>query len=288
MNTHLLNRRKFITTGVAGLAGASMLIPQLVQGQARGMKHIGVQSWVIKDDLTKDMSGTLKNLAALGYNSIEMCSPQGYAKAGFGPLKDLSASELKRIIKDAGFTCPSSHYMLSELKEHGAERIEFAKNLGLTQMVISTFGLPKNATLDDWKKASDEANKIGELTKKAGLQLAFHNHNNELEKLDGQLIYDVLLERMDADLVKMQFQVWVISIGHKAADFFKKHPGRFISAHLYDWSGQGTEMVALGKGVVDWDEFFTAAKIGGVKNYFVEMPMPYLRESAQFLKGRKA
>jgi sugar phosphate isomerase/epimerase len=57
---------------------------------------------------------------------------------------------------------------------------------------------------------------------------------------------------------------------------------------LYDWSGQGTEMLALGEGVVDWDEFFTAAKIGGVKNYFVEMPMPYLKESAQFLKGRKS
>jgi sugar phosphate isomerase/epimerase len=283
----LLNRRKFITTGVTGLAGASMFIPQLLQGKNKGMKQIGVQSWVIKNDLAKDMSGTLKNLAAIGYNSIEMCSPPGYANIGFGALQHLSASQMKGIINDAGFTCISCHYGLSELKEYAEERIEFARKLGLTQMVISSFGLPKNAALDDWKKASDDANKIGELTKKAGLQLAFHNHNDEFEKLDGQLIYDVLLHRMDADLVKMQFQVWVISIGYKAADYFKKHPGRFISAHLYDWSGQGEEMVALGKGVVDWNEFFAAAKIGGVKNYFVEMPMPYLKESGQFLKERK-
>ncbi|MEX2235071.1 MAG: sugar phosphate isomerase/epimerase [Cyclobacteriaceae bacterium] len=287
---NLLNRRKFISTGVTGLAGASMFIPQLLQGKNKSaaMKHIGVQSWVIKDDLTKDMSGTLKKMGAMGYNSIEMCSPPGYANSGFGALQNLSASQMKSIITDAGFSCVSCHYGFSELKENGQERIDFAKELGLTQMVISSYGLPKDATLDDWKKRAEDSNKIGELTKKSGLQLAFHNHNNEFEKLDGQLIYDSLLDRLDGDLVKMQFQVWVISIGYKAADYFKKYPGRFISAHLYDWTGKGEEMVALGKGVVDWNEFFAAAKVGGVKNYYAEMAMPYLKESAEFLKGRKA
>jgi sugar phosphate isomerase/epimerase len=285
----LLNRRKFITSGVTGLAGASLFIPQLLQGRNKNvaMKQIGVQSWVIKDDLAKDMSGTLKKMAAIGYNSIEMCSPPGYANSGFGALQHLSASEMKRIITDAGFSCVSCHYGFSELKDHGQERIDFAKELGLTQMVISSYGLPKDATLDEWKKRADESNKIGELTKKSGLQLAFHNHNTELEKLEGKLIYEELLDRLDDDLVKLQFQVWVISIGYKAADYFKKYPGRFISAHLYDWTGKGEEMVALGKGVVDWNEFFAAAKIGGVKNYYAEMPMPYLKQSAEFLKGRK-
>src|SRR5688572_19956801 len=95
-----LNRRKFISAGVTGLAGASMFIPQLLQGKNKvaAMKHIGVQSWVIKDDLVKDMSGTLKIMGAMGYNSIEMCSPPGYAKAGFGPLQNLSARQLKSTI----------------------------------------------------------------------------------------------------------------------------------------------------------------------------------------------
>ncbi len=286
---NLVNRRKFISTGIAGLAGASLLVPQLLRGEsAKGMEKIGFQSWVVKDDLAKDLSGTLKKMGALGYNSLEMCSPPGYAKYGFGALQHLSASELKRTIHGAGFSCISCHYGFSELKDHGQERIDFAKELGLTQMVISSYGLPKEATLDNWKKAADDSNKLGELTQKAGLQLAFHNHNTEFEKLDGQLIYDVLLNRLDPALVKMQFQVWVISIGIKAADYFTKYPGRFISAHLYDWSGKGEEMAALGKGVVDWKEFFAAAKVGGVRNYFAEMDMPYLKDSAQFLKQMKA
>jgi sugar phosphate isomerase/epimerase len=285
----LLNRRKFLSRGVTGLAGASILIPSLLhaEGKSKGLKQIGFQSWVVKDDIGKDFPGTLKKMAALGFNSIEMCSPPGYSQFGFGALQNLSASRLKDIINQAGFTCVSCHYGFSELKDHAQERIDFAKDLGLTQMVVSSYGLPKEATLDDWKKAADETNKLGELTRKSGLQLAYHNHNGEFEKSDGKLIYDELLNQLDPSLVKMQFQVWVVSIGYKASDYFKKNPCSFITAHKNYWSGKGEEMVPLGKGVVDWNEFFAAAKTGGVKNYFAEMDVPYLKESAQFLKAQK-
>lgn len=203
---------------------------------------------------------------------------------GFGPLASLAATELKGRINDAGFGCTSCHYGFRELKEYGAERIAYAKALGLSQMVVSSFGLHSGATLDDWKKAADETNHLGEQTRAAGIQMGYHNHNMEFEKLDDQLIYDVLLDRLDPELVKMQFQVWVVSLGYNAADYFRKYPGRFISAHLYDWSGSGDERVALGKGVVDWKDFFKAAKTGGVKNYFVEMGES-LAESADFLKA---
>ena len=285
-----LNRRKFISTGIAGITGAAVMLPKLLQAApfSKGAKQIGFQSWVVREEIGKDLPGTLKKMAGLGFNSFELCSPPGYASTGFGPLQSMSASQLKRTIHDAGFSCFSCHYGFSELKEHTQERIDFAKELGLSQMIISSYGLPKTATLDDWKKAVDEANKVGEAVHKSGIQLGYHNHNGEFEKIDGQLIYDALLERFDPSLVKMQFQVWVVSIGYKAADYFRKYPGRFISAHLYDWSGKDEEMVPLGKGVVDWNEFFAAAKIGGVKNYFAEMDLPYLKESAQFLKERKS
>ena len=114
--------------------------------------------------------------------------------------------------------------------------------------------------------------------------MGFHNHHGEFQKLDGVLIYDVLLKQLDPDLVKMQFQVAVITLGYKAADYFAKYPGRFISAHLYDWSGKGEEYVALGQGVVNYRELFEAGNASGVKNYFVEMQMPLLKESAAYLK----
>lgn len=277
-----LNRRSFISQSAA-ITGAALLVPSLLHsGSLTAIKGpIGFQSWIVRESIEKDFSGTLKKMAGLGYNSIEMCSPPGYAKMGFGPLEKLSATELKKIIKDEGFTCISCHYGFGELKDHTAERIAYAKELGLTQMIVSSFGLPKEATLSDWKKAADELNKLGEQSKKAGIQMGFHNHNGEFEKLEGELIYDALLKQLDPSLVKMQFQVSVISIGYKATDYFKKYPGRFISAHLYDWSG--TEIVPLGQGTIDWKEFFAVAKKSGVKNYYVEMG-DGLKESAEFLK----
>jgi sugar phosphate isomerase/epimerase len=277
-------RRSFISH-TAGLAGVALFAPGVLRANVSpAMKGpIGFQSWIVRKSIEQDFPGTLKKMAGLGYNSIEMCSPQGYAKLGFGPLEKLKASELKNVISDHNFKCISCHYGFSELKEHAGERIAYAKELGLEQMIVSTFGLPKDATLSDWKTAANDLNKIAEQSKKAGIQMGFHNHNNEFEKLEGKLIYDELLKEFDPDLVKMQFQLWVISIGYKAADYFKKYPGRFISVHLYDWSGKGDERVPLGQGKVDWKEFFAAANIGGVKNYFVEMDEG-LKESAEFLR----
>ena len=148
----------------------------------------------------------------------------------------MSAAEMKQIIAAAGLKCDSCHYGFKEMKENLDERIAFAKALGLKQMICSSFGLPKAATLDDWKKAADELNSIGEKTKKAGLQCGFHNHHGEFAELGGVLIYDELMRRLDPKLVKMQFQVAVVSIGFEAATYMTKYPGRILSLHLADWS----------------------------------------------------
>lgn len=277
-----MDRRSFIASAAAGLSA----LPQFLRAEEIPMNGpIGFQSWVVRENFGKDFEGTLQKMKKLGYNSFELCSPAGYKDLGFGPLQKMSASYMKHIMADIGFTSISCHYGFKELKEHAQERIDFAKSLGHEQMICSSFQLPKEATLSDWRKACDDLNKFGEQAKKAGIQAGFHNHNGEFEKLEGELIYDVLLKQLDPDLVKMQFQVWVIIMGYKAADYFKQYPGRFISAHLYDWSGKGEERVALGKGVVDYKEFFAAAKASGVKNFFVEMDEPLLKDSAEFLKN---
>ncbi len=156
------------------------------------------------------------------------------------------------------------------------------KQMGLTQMICSTFWLPKTATLKDYQDAADKLNKSAEKIKKAGMQTGFHNHEFEFNMLEGQLIYDVLMTRFDPDLVKMQFQTEVINLGYKAADYFKKYPGRFISSHLSDWTTDKKE-VPVGQGVIDWKEFFAAAKTGGVKNFFVEMAPDKFKDSASYI-----
>jgi len=205
-------------------------------------------------------------------------------RAGFEPLNKMSGSEMRKIIEDAGLKCTSSHFNLGELRDSLDNRIEWAQQLGMKQMILSSFWLPRDtATVDDYRKSANELNAIAEKTKAAGLQMGFHNHHMEFQKRGDELIYDALLDQLDPDLVKMQFQVAVVNIGYNAADYFRKYPGRFISAHLADWSKEKDAQVPIGQGDIDWKDFFEAAKIGGVKNVFVEMSPDKFEESAKFL-----
>jgi sugar phosphate isomerase/epimerase len=243
---------------------------------------IGFQTYPIREMVVKDFPGTLKLMAGQGYQLVEMCSPQGYVTSGFGPLVNIKPAEMKRIIEDAGLHCPSCHFTFPELTDNLDGRIEFATQLGLTQMICSTFWLPKTATLNDYFEAADKLNKSAEKIKKAGMQAGFHNHEFEFAKLDNQLIYDALMGHFDPQLVKMQFQTEVINLGYKASTYFNKYPGRFISAHLSDWTADKKE-VPIGQGIIDWKEFFIAAKTGGVQNFFIEMKFDNLKDSATYI-----
>jgi sugar phosphate isomerase/epimerase len=235
-----INRRAFLKATAAGLGGALVLsqLPQQVLGAARFARiPIGFQTWPVKDVLAKDFAGTLKNMAALGYEQVEMCSPKGYEKMGFGPLAQMKVSDMRSVIRDAGLNCPSSHFTMAEFADDVLDdRIEFAQGLGMSHMICSSLGLPKTASLNDYLTKADSLNKAAVKIKKAGLQAGFHNHSTEFVQLDGRLIYEALLERFDPDLVKLQFQTEVINLGFKGAPYLKKFPGRFISAHLSDWT----------------------------------------------------
>lgn len=274
-----VSRRQFL--GVSAIAAAALELTADPLGLP-----IGCQVYPVRDSLAKDFEGTLRAIASVGYKTIEMCSPPGYG-SDFAPLTKMSASEMRRSINDAGLRCESSHYTRRELNEKLEERIAFAKELGLKQMILSSFAVRKDATMADWMRAADELNKIGEQTQKAGIQAGFHNHNVEFSEIDGVLIYDQLMSRLDPKLVKMQFQVAVISLGLDPIPFLTKYPGRYVSLHLMDWSPTEKKLMPVGTGAIDWKKLFAAAKTGGVKNYFVEMNMDALKASYPYLHKLK-
>jgi sugar phosphate isomerase/epimerase len=282
----MITRRKFLQNSgaVAGSAILAATIPTgLMSFTSPGNLSFGFQTWTLRDELGKDLPGTLRKMANMGYKEVEMCSPLGYTGTPFEKFNHLTGFELRKIIEDAGLKCESSHYNMGELRTHLDNRIEWSQQMGITQIIASSFWLPQNASVDDYRRAADELNEIGRKTKAAGIQAGFHNHHMEFEKRGDELIYDALLDQLDPDLVKMQFQFAVINIGYKAADYFRKHPGRFISIHLADLSPAQNKSVAIGQGVVDWEDFFRAAKVGGVKNFYVEMDPEVFKESVEYL-----
>ncbi len=237
--------------------------------------------------IAQDFPGTLKQLSAAGFRAVELCSPVGYADSGFGGLAKYKPSELRKILNDNNLQCVSSHFGIDELRKDLAGRIEWAKDMDLTQMLVPSLDGPRHPTMDDVKRAADEYNKMAEQSANAGIQQGLHNEDFELTTVDGKRTYDLLFQLLDPKLVKFQFQVSTISRGYDAAQYFTKYPGRFISMHAQGWSAKTRQIVPIGQGTLDWNRIFSAAKIGGIKNYFVEMDLDKMRASVPYLRSLK-
>jgi sugar phosphate isomerase/epimerase len=278
----VVSRRRFLDASVVGLGAAAGALR--LGAKPLGLP-IGCQVFPVRLQLVKDFDGTLRELKAIGYEVIEFCSPPSFVTMDFGPLVGMKASEIRKRIEDAGLRAASCHFQFPELKEHMSARIDFAKELGIRQMVVATFSVPRDSGMDAWSRAADESNQLGEQAAKAGLQLGFHNHGFEFRKIDGVVIFDELMRRWDPKLVMSQFQVSVISGGTDPVAVLNQYPGRFISLHLQDWSAETKRQAAIGQGSIDWKRLFPAAKTGGIENYYVEMNMDALKASAPYLRA---
>src|SRR3954468_18953406 len=280
-----ISRRDFVKTTASAVAAGVVLTTGLdVHASPLGLP-IGCQTWPVREMIAKDFPGRIKTLAQAGFQTIELCSPAGYADDGFAGLAKYKGIELKKILTDAGVNCFSSHFTIEELRKNQEDSIAWAKDLGLTQMLVPSLGGPKNPTLDDVKRAADEYNRMGEKAAEAGIQQGLHNEEFETSTVGGKRTYDVLFELLDPRFVKFQFQVSTISEGFDAAEYFTKYPGRFVSMHVQGWSAPAKKIVAVGKGTLDWKKIFTAAKSGGIKNYFVEMKLDMMKESVPYLRN---
>src|SRR5437660_4925734 len=175
---------KAATTSAAAVGLASVGVLKL-HADPLGLP-IGCQTWPVREMIAKDFPGTLNQLSVAGFKSIELCSPAGYTEYGFGGLTKYKGAELKKIINDAGLTCVSSHFGMDELRKNQDDRIAWAKDAGLTQMLVASLDGPKNPTMDDVKRAADEYNKMGQRAAQAGIQQGLHNENFELSKVNGK------------------------------------------------------------------------------------------------------
>ncbi|HXW07368.1 MAG TPA: sugar phosphate isomerase/epimerase [Vicinamibacterales bacterium] len=281
-----ISRREFFRKTAAGAAGGAVLAVggHPLVANPLGMP-IGCQTWPVRAMIEKNVPGTLRLLADAGFQRIELCSPAGYAESGFAAFGKYRGPELRRLLGDLGLACESAHFTMTELRDDVAGRVAWAKEVGLTQMIVPTLGGPRNPTMDDVKRAAEEYNQLAAHAAKAGIQQGLHNEGFEVSTVDGRRTYDVLLELLDPELVKFQFQLSTIRHGFDAAEYFTKYPGRFVSMHLQDWSPEKQQTVAVGQGTIDWKKIFTAAKAAGVKNYFVELGLDQMKASVAFLRN---
>jgi sugar phosphate isomerase/epimerase len=256
--------------------------------------------------VAKDLAGTLRAIADIGYREVELAGiPAG-----------TTAGELRRMLGDNGLSAPSMHASMADLQTGLQERIDYAKGLG-TEYLVCAFpwtadsrfrdkpghavvSLASGITLEDWKWNAEQLNKIGATCKQAGLRCGYHNHNMEFRSYDGVVAYDELLRLTDPQLVTMEMDIaWVVTAGVDPAKYLKKHDDRISMLHVKDVLKDARvttdrlqpETTEVGSGKVDWKRVFKAANRKRITHYFVEQenferaPLESVKISFDYLKG---
>jgi sugar phosphate isomerase/epimerase len=290
----MMNRRDFFRKSTLGLAvaAAGTPWPQDLFANPYG-KPIGLQLYTVRDALPKDLPGTIKQVAEIGYKEVEVYDFYGKTAKEFGA-----------ILKDNGLTAPSGHYMTHHIKGDWAKHIADAKELGHKYMVNAILEPQERGPLDEYKKLVELFTKAAEQTQKAGIQFCYHNHNFEFKKLGDTTAFDFLLAQLDPKLVKFEMDCfWVTHAGQDPVAYFKKHPGRFPLLHIKDITAghpPSTDLddkmglfAEVGRGTIDWKRIFAAAPQGGMKHFFVEQdfcerpPLESIKISYEYLHNLK-
>lgn len=295
-----ISRRSFVHKSAAVAMAGSVMQSWIGAARASAPKiPIGLELYTVNAEMQKDLDGTLRQVAAIGYRHVEL--PGLYGRG---------ARELRKSLNSAGLTCESVMFPVESghgernLTDELPECIECAKELGSKYIVCPVASVPGYAkpgfnmdaalaalTLDDFKRNGDLFNRIGEQTRKAGIQFAYHNHNYEFRQFNGVTGYDELLRVTDAQLVAMEMDCgWVKAAGQDPVRYLARYPGRFHLLHIKDLeaaspntSGKMTS-VEVGRGIVDWKGVFKAAQAAGVKACFVEQEPPFLRPALESAK----
>ncbi len=271
----MATRRRFLQQ--SALLSAGFLIQPSSAWEAQ--HKIGLQLYSLRDIITKDVKAVIKKVADSGYQEVEM-----YGLSEDKKFFGLSVKQFADLLKANNLVSPSGHYMPEDFlfKNGNGDDLknlcDVAHVLGNRYIIIPWMSEDKRKSIEQYKTLAERMNKAGDITKKSGLQLAYHNHDFEFADMNGQHGYEILLNNTDKDLVKMEMDLyWVIKAGYDPVTLFKKHPGRFHLWHVKDMSklnkAQNTEVC---NGSIDFKTIFANATLSGVKHYIVEQENNYL------------
>jgi len=224
---------------------------------------VGLELYSVRDELTKDLLGTVRAVAKMGYEVVEFYSPY----LSWTPEK---AKEVRKLLDDLGVRCPSTHNGSDSMTAANLPKaIELNQIIGSQYVIMSSAG--KVTGIDSWKSVSDRLNAAAEKLKSVGMSAGYHNHQTEWKPVDGQRPMDIIASATTKDVV-LQLDVGTcVEAGADPVAWIKSHPGRIKSIHCKDWApGRGYE-VLFGEGDSPWPRIFEAAEsVGGVEHYLIE------------------
>lgn len=266
-------RRKFLLQS-GTMAVGIMLQPSFTFAYSISKIDFGVQLYTFRKEMDADAIGTLKQIASIGIKKIES------ARSDKGHYYGLKPIEMKSICDDLGMKLVSGHV---HLDENWQQTMDEAVESGQEYLICST--MPSTGqTIDNYKSVADQFNKAGEACKKMGLKFGYHNHDYEFDSVNGEVLYDVLLNNTESDLVHMELDLgWVVATGNDPIAYFNRFEGRFPLWHLKDMNLEKMESTEFGKGSLDIAKMLKNTNVSGVKHIFIEQE-EYAKNALESMK----
>jgi len=258
-----MERREFLSTAGAITLG-SMLPPACRPAHGAKLEKIGIQLYTVRDQMKADFEGTLARVAQIGYKEVE-----------FAGYFDRSPADVRAILERNGLSAPATHLM-SDNPDGWKKAVDLAKAVGHDYLVAPWIPEEKRTNLDGWKRVAEEFNRVGQVAKDAGIQFAYHNHDFEFPKMEGQVPYDLLLQSTDPKLVQLEIDLyWITRGGQDPLAYFARWPGRTPLVHVKDsMGGPEHKMVDVGQGTIEWKRIFAKRAQAGIQHFFVEHDQP--------------
>ncbi|HLJ55437.1 MAG TPA: sugar phosphate isomerase/epimerase family protein [Chthonomonadaceae bacterium] len=261
MRADTITRRAFLSaTAGAALAAAG------ATGAARA-KHlpVGLELYSVRDELAKDLMGTVRAVAKMGYEVVEFYAPYYQWTPDY-------ARDVRKLLDELNVKCLSTHNNRSNFEGDGLKKaIELNEIIGSKTIVMASAG--RTDTQDDWKRVADTLTHASELLKPLKMRAGYHNHQAEFTERDGFRPMPFLAANTPKD-VTLQFDVGTsVEVGYDPVAWVEANPGRIRSMHLKDW-GKGEDRgfkVLFGEGDTPWKPLIAAAeRKGGVEYVLIE------------------
>ena len=265
----MFTRRDFVRTTTTALAATALPWKDATCMGSAKIDKIGIQLYTVRSELRRDFEGTLGRIAELGFKEVE-----------FAGYFDRTPEQVKSLLTSLKLDAPAGHMPYEALSDSNtwAGILETANRIGHRYVVIAWTPQEERRTLDDWKRVAEKFNRAGRAAKEAGLTFAYHNHEFEFKSVgQGPIPFDLVLAETDAELVKIEMDLyWITLGGFDPFQYFKSHPGRFPMVHVKDMKRGGArpQMVDVGQGDIDFAAIFARRAEAGIRHYFVEHDEP--------------
>ena len=252
-----LSRRHFLA-----LSAVAPLTSAIAQSSSI---PVGLELYSVRNELAKDLPGTVRAVAKMGYQCVEFYAPY----LSWTPAQ---AKDVRTLMDDLGIRCNSTHNgpnaFSGDTMKHAAELNHI---IGSRYLVLASAN--RVANLDGWKAIANTLNEVAEKLQPEGISTGYHNHQLEFRPVDGKRPIEVLAANTSKN-VMLQLDVGTcVEVGSDPVPWIRQNPGRIRSLHLKDWSRDPAVgyKALFGEGAVPWKEVFQAAESsGGVEYYLIE------------------